>query len=258
MSTVPYPAPSPTGGTVRLPAISRAAWIQLGIFGLAYLLYSAARFVTIGDLSDATANAHWVVDFERSLGVNVEDGVQKALSGTAAIWILNHVYLAAQLVVLPGSLFFLYRRSRPVYEKLRNTVLATWVISIPVYALFPCAPPRLAHIGLVDTISTQTGFAMDSKLTTSFYNQLAAVPSLHVGFAFAIGVAVAAATSNRIVKILAHLWGPTVALAVVATGNHFVFDIAAGMIAAAGGWAIGMLIIRMRTWRPAAFAPAAA
>jgi membrane-associated phospholipid phosphatase len=147
-------------------------------------------------------------------------------------------------VVLPGSLIWLYRRSQPVYERLRNTVLATWLISIPVYALFPCAPPRLAGIGMVDTITAQTGFAMDSKLTTSFYNQLAAVPSLHVGFAFAIGVAIAAASQRRIVKVLAHLWGPLVALAVVATGNHFLFDIAAGLVAAGAGYGLGLLWAR--------------
>ncbi len=42
--------------------------------------------------------------------------------------------------------------------------------------------------------------------------------------------------------MLAHLWGPTVALAVVATGNHFVFDIAAGMVAAAAGYGLGLLV----------------
>src|SRR3954453_14739159 len=216
-----------------------------------------ARWISVGDLATAVANAHWIVDFERSLGVNSEGVVQQALSGTAVIWILNHVYLAAQLVVLPGSLIWLYRRSRPVYEKLRNTVLATWLLSIPVYALFPCAPPRLAGIGMVDTITAQTGFAMDSKLTTSFYNQLAAVPSLHVGFAFAIGVAIAASSRNRLVKVIAHLWGPLVALAVVATGNPFLFDIAAGMVAAASGYALGLLAPRATHWRPA-LAPAPA
>ena len=50
---------------------------------------------------------------------------------------------------------------------------------------------------MVDTITTQTGFAMDSKLTTSFYNQLAAVPSLHVGFAVAVGIAVARRCATR-------------------------------------------------------------
>src|ERR671920_1248733 len=137
--------------------------------------------------------------------------------GTWLLWLLNHAYLAAQLIVVPGALIWLYRRSRPAYERLRNTILATWLVSIPVYAAFPVAPPRLADMGLVDTITSQTGFAMDSKLTTSFYNELAAVPSLHVGFAVAVGIAVAAAVRHPAARLLALLWGPTIGLAVVAT-----------------------------------------
>jgi membrane-associated phospholipid phosphatase len=140
----------------------------------------------------------------------------------------------------------LHRRSRPLYERLRNTILATWLISIPVYAAFPVAPPRLAGMGMVDTISSQTGFAMDSSLTTKFYNELAAVPSLHVGFAVAIGIALAAAIRNRVLKVIAWLWGPTIALAVMATGNHFVFDIAAGVVASALGYLLGMVVARQR------------
>jgi membrane-associated phospholipid phosphatase len=164
--------------------------------------------------------------------------------------VLNHLYLAAQLVVVPGALIFLYRRSRPAYERLRNTILATWLISIPVYALFPVAPPRLANIGMLDTITDQTGFAMDSKLTTSFYNQLAAVPSLHVGFAVAVGVAIAASVRNPLARLIALLWGPAIALAVVATGNHFVFDIAAGLVASAAGYALGTAAARVTARRP--------
>jgi hypothetical protein len=222
-------------------SLSPAARAQLGIFLFAYLVYSAARFVTIGDLGVAQSNADWIMNLEDHLSVAVEASVQQDLTGTIFLWLLNHLYLAAQLVVLPGSLIFLYRRRHPMYERLRNTILATWLLSIPVYGLFPVAPPRLADIGMVDTISSQTGFAMDSGLTTSFYNELAAVPSLHVGFAFAIGIAVASATSNRALKVAGHLWGPTVALAVVATGNHYVFDIAAGMVAAAAGYGLGVL-----------------
>jgi membrane-associated phospholipid phosphatase len=247
MSTVPLPAPSPTG-TLRLPSPSRGV-VQVGIFLLAYLLYSIARWITVGDLATAKDNAHWIVTLERDLGVDSEAGVQNALTGTSVLWVLNHLYLAAQLVVVPGALAWLYRKSLPAYERLRNTILATWLLSIPVYALFPVAPPRLADIGMVDTITQQTGFAMDSKLTTSFYNELAAVPSLHVGFAFAVGIALAAASRHPLVKLLAHLWGPAIALAVVATGNHFVFDIAAGMVAAFLGYVLGNLATRAGDWR---------
>ena len=85
---------------------------------------------------------------------------------------------------------------------------------------------------------------MDSSLTTSFYNELAAVPSLHVGFAVAVGIAIAAAVRNPAVKLLALLWGPVIGLAVVATGNHFVFDIAAGVVASALGYGVGIAAAR--------------
>jgi hypothetical protein len=238
-------ATPPRPSTATRIRVSRRARIQIGVFFLAYLLYSAARWVTVGDLASAKAHAEWIVHLEDHLGIGDEASVQRALSGTWLIWVLNHLYIAAQLIVVPGALIFLYRRSRPIYERLRDTILATWLISIPVYALFPVAPPRLADIGLVDTITTQTGFAMDSKLTTSFYNELAAVPSLHVGFAVAVGVAIAASVRNPVAKTLALLWGPTIGLAVVATGNHFVFDIAAGLVASALGYVAGRAVARL-------------
>src|SRR5919202_4163979 len=213
---------------------------QLGLFFLAYLLYSAGRWVAVGDLGTATRHAHSILDLERHLGVAVEATVQRALENTPELWVLNHLYLAAQLVVVPGALVLLYRRARPLYVRLRNTVLATWLVSLPVYAAFPVAPPRLAGVGMIDTITAQTGFALDSKLTTSLYNPLAAVPSLHVGFAVAVGIALAAATSNRIAKAIALLWGP-----------------AAGLVAVAVGYALGELVarralsLRLRTVEPA-------
>jgi membrane-associated phospholipid phosphatase len=239
--------------TLSSPArsiVSRRAATQIGVFLLAYLLYSAARWLTVGDLHSAKAHADWILHLEDHLGVAWEGSVQQALTGTWVLWVLNHLYLAAQLIVVPGALIFTYLRARNVYVGLRNTILATWLISIPVYAAFPVAPPRLAGMGLVDTITSQTGFAMDSKLTTSFYNELAAVPSLHVGFAVAVSIAVAAAVRNPVIKGLAMLWGPAIGLAVVATGNHFIFDIAAGLVASALGYAVGRVLGRARAPRP--------
>ena len=229
---------------------SSGARSQVGLFLLAYFVYSAARYVMVGDLGAAQDHAQWIVDVEQDFGVFSEASVQQALTGTWILWLLNHAYIAAQLVVVPGALMFLYRRSRPVYDRLRNTILATWLLSVPVYAAFPVAPPRLAEIGLVDTISQQTGFAMDSSMTTAFYNQLAAVPSLHVGFAVAVGIALAAVVRNPVVKTFWLLWGPAIGLAVVATGNHFMFDIAAGILASALGYGVGTVVARASGGRP--------
>ena len=144
--------------------------------------------------------------------------MQSAFDGTWMLWVLNHLYLIAQLGVIPAVLIFLYRRDFGIYKTLRNTILATWLISVPVYGLFPVAPPRLADIGITDTI-TAGGFDMSSSFTTSFYNELAAVPSLHVGFAVAVGFALFAALRNPVLRYGALLWGPVIGLAVVATAT---------------------------------------
>jgi hypothetical protein len=130
-------------------------------------------------------------------------------------------------------------RSSPILSRLTGTPGRREL------ALFPCAPPRLADIGLVDTITTQIGLALDSKLTTAFYNPIAAVPSLHAGFAIAVSAALAAATTRRWLRVLAWTWAPAVCLAVVATGNHFVTDIATGAVVTIAGYALGRAISRL-------------
>ena len=95
------PLPRPTSA-LRLPFSPRAR-AQIGLFLLAYLVYSAARFVTIGDLPSAKDHAHWIVNLEqldrhRRRGL----GAAGASTGTWMIWVLNHLYLIAQLGVIPA------------------------------------------------------------------------------------------------------------------------------------------------------------
>jgi membrane-associated phospholipid phosphatase len=76
------------------------------------------------------------------------------------------------------------------------------------------------------------------------------VPSLHAGFALAVGVALAAHFRNPLAKVLAWSWAPIIGLAVVATGNHFFFDIAAGIVVSALGYAVAVGIDRIRLRTP--------
>jgi len=133
---------------------------ELSLFVGAYVVYHAARWLFTGDLSQAQWHAESIMRLERELGLAVEASVQHRLD--TGLWspFFSYVYMAAQLVVLPGSLVWLYRRAPGVYRPLRNTVLGTWLIAIPIYALFPVAPPRLAHAGIVDAVSEQAGFAL--------------------------------------------------------------------------------------------------
>src|SRR4051794_5101751 len=147
---------------------------ELALFAAAYLFYTGARWIFAGDLGEAQQHAHRVVDLERSAHVAIEGSIQSAFDSGAASWLLSNVYLAAQLVVLPGALIWLYRRSPPVYRHLRSTVIATWLIAVPIFALFPVAPPRLAGIGMTDTVSSQAAVGLTGH-STIFYNPYAAV-----------------------------------------------------------------------------------
>ena len=237
--TAPLSSPvfATVGRVARRPVVR-----ELALAVIAYLIYEGARLLTAGSYPSALANAHQVVALERDLGLNVEGTVQRAFLDSPLLTVLNYVYLVAQNLILPASLVFLYRVNRATYRTLRNTLLATWLLSIPVYALFPAAPPRLSGLGIVDTVSSGSPLKMESGTTTSLVNQFAAVPSLHVGFAFAIGIAVAAALRAPLLRFAALLWGPVVLLSVVATGNHFVFDAFAGLLITAVGYGVARAI----------------
>ncbi len=256
-----FPRTAPAGGSPAGAASRDAGWraaarraagwrVELGWFLAAYVTYNVGRFVFAGELGPAREHAHWIVDLEASAGVAVEAAVQDALDSSVASILLSNVYLLAQLVVVPIVLVWLYRRARPVYRQLRNTVVVTWILSVPIHAVFPVAPPRLAGLDIADTVSAHGAVGLTGR-STLFYNQFAAVPSLHVGFAFAVSVALAVALGNRRAKALALLWGPLVTLAVVATGNHYVFDVAAGIVVTGAALVVGRVVSRHTSSPPA-------
>jgi hypothetical protein len=216
------------------------------LFGLALLAYQGARALTRGDTSDALANADRVFGLERALGIDVEGALQGALLGTPWLTILDWVYLLAQQAILAVGIVYVYRASRPVYRILRTTLLATWLLTLPVYALFPTAPPRLSGLGLLDTVSASTPVGLGSGSTTFFYNPYAAVPSLHAGFALALGIAVALSTRSRLLAAAGLAWGPLVILSTFATGNHFVIDAVAGVTVTAIGLGVALRVHRDR------------
>jgi hypothetical protein len=229
---------------------------EIALAVIAYLIYEAARLLTAGSYPSALANAQHVIALERDVNLDLEGGIQRAFLDSPMLTALNYVYLVAQNLVLPASLVLLYRVNRAAYATLRNTLLATWLLALPIYAVFPAAPPRLAGLGIADTVSDGSPLKMEGGATTTLVNQFAAVPSLHVGFAFAIGIALAAALRTPILRFAALLWGPLVLLSVVATGNHFVFDALAGLLITAAGYGAGRVVANgwPARWTTAAYA----
>src|SRR4051812_11945701 len=88
---------------------------ELVAFGAVYLLYDASRWAFAGRSTTAAVHGRWIIDVERSMHVALERSVQRAFGWGVADWLLSNVYLAAQLIVLPASLLWTYRRSPRVY-----------------------------------------------------------------------------------------------------------------------------------------------
>lgn len=132
---------------------------ELVLFGGAYLLYDGARWMSAGDPGRAGIDARWIVALERSAHVAIEGSIQRACAGGIASWLLANVYLIAQLAVTPAALLWLHRRSPRLYSELRNTVLVTWLIAVPVFAVSRVAASTCGDRHRRHRQPTRTGLA---------------------------------------------------------------------------------------------------
>jgi hypothetical protein len=62
----------------------------------------------------------------------------------------------------------------------RTALLLASGLALVGFLAFPTAPPRLAALGIADTISGGD-VDLNHGLVSSLYNPFAAVPSMHVG-----------------------------------------------------------------------------
>lgn len=129
--------------------------------------------------------------------------------------------------LLIGSGVLLFQLSRPHYFDLRNVCVLSGAIGLIVFGLFPVAPPRLAAVGLRDTITLYAD-TYRTVLPPSFVNEYAAMPSFHAGWNLLLGIALWRASRHLAVRAFALLMPAAMAFAVMATGNHFLLDVVAG------------------------------
>jgi len=222
------------------------AWVaerhSLGVeaFGVLalYALYEATRGLIVGDRASAVRHAHDVASLEQSLHVFVEARVQDAAGGLPGlIGTLGMLYLTLHLTVTGLYLLWLYRRRPDAFPLVRTTLLVASALALIGYLAFPTAPPRDASLGVADTIS---GGRVDLNhgLISSLYNPFAAVPSMHVGYAAVIGASLILHGRRTALRVLGVVYPALVLFVVVATGNHFLVDAAAGIGVAAIGAAL--------------------
>ena len=180
----------------------------------------------------AIAHGREVLALELHLGVAVERPMTDALAEHHSLWAPAALYYNfAHVVVTCAVLVSAYRMRPDVYRWLRNTLVAVNLVALAVFLTWPVAPPRLLPAGgFVDLVAASgTPGAWEASSTFSRHaNEYASLPSLHVAWALWVLVTVAAITSRRDLRSLAMLHLALTSLVVLATGNHYVFDVVAG------------------------------
>jgi hypothetical protein len=140
----------------------------------------------------------------------------------------------------------MYARRRHQYTFARDAILFSGAVALVVYSIFPVAPPRLLpETGLIDTLQTYNNLSYQAQSTSFFVNPYAAMPSLHVGWAFLLSIGVIwAFGGNKVVVALAILHPIAQWISTVATGNHYIIDGFGGLAVAGCGLAYAAVMDR--------------
>src|ERR671925_516598 len=83
--------------------------------------------------------------------------------------------------------------------------------------------------------------AVGSPRVEGLSNPVAAVPSLHAGWALGVGVGLVRYATQRWLQVLGAIYPAAVTLTIVVTGNHFIFDAIAGMVVLWAGFMVARL-----------------
>jgi hypothetical protein len=227
----------------RAPGL-RGVLVEVGVVGVALVANLLARWLTLDDLDAALAHARSLVALQHRLGLGWEHAAQQSLSdspwlGTFASWF----YVWGYLPVIALALVVLFVRRPGDYAFLRNALLVGGIVGLPVYVLWPLAPPRLTDLGFADTVAGSVVEAAARPVGVA--NEIGAMPSFHVGYLVVVSVVVWGLSRSHWVRAWCVLHPLLMCWVVLATGNHWVLDLPAGLVLAV----IGLVVAgRIESW----------
>ena len=225
----------------------RAAVREIALLAVLYAAYSATRFAVGGDFGAARHHALEILQIEQFLHIDVERSINlavtpiTALSVVAAYW-----YATMHFVVTWTVLLILYIKRPTLYRPARTALFAATFVALLGYMFYPTAPPRLTA-GYIDTVAATSAYgwwpsaAEQAQTASSVTNQVAAMPSMHVGWALWVSVVLACLARRRWLKILAFGYVAMTTAVVVLTANHWILDAVAGGALVLVAWGVAAL-----------------
>lgn len=209
-------------------------WVAPLFAELAVMFVLYATWIRLGEIRvmgthDAAARGRWIWRAERWLPLPSELTLQHwALHSRLLVQFANAYYIVCHVAPMGIFLVWLYVRHRQHFARWRNQLAFLSVVGAIIQFL-PVAPPRLfPDLGFIDTAARYGPRVYDS---TGFSQpgQLAAMPSMHVGWAVLIGLATFTAGRSRW-RWLGPAHGALTMFAVTVTAYHWLLD---GLVAIA-------------------------
>lgn len=240
----------------------RVRWVltQTLIVLVAVFCYFQVRGLTNADPTVAIRHAQQLMDLEEQLGLRFELAVQARLIAHDSLYdVANWIYVWGHWPVIILVMLWLVIHHRHVFLRLRDGMLVSGALGLIVFVTYPVAPPRLVDPQLVDTV-TERSRAYRYLQPPNFVNQYAALPSLHAGWDLLVGISIVTAGGTLLVRLIGWTLPVLMSLAVIATANHYVVDVVAGIALALIGHLVAIQLERRRARAsaPAPRRPAAA
>jgi hypothetical protein len=207
-------------------------WLEL-LLGLALFgVYSALGSLPLPEHERrALGHGESLLDIEGALHLDVERVVNHWLADQGWLMVAaNYEYAFSYLAVTLVTLVWLYRRRPAHYSWARDAFVVLNLVAILCFWLYPVAPPRLLpDAGFVDTVRVGGTWGSWGSPMVEGANQLAAMPSLHIGWAFWASVALTRASAPQWAQLASAVHVAVTFAVVVATGNHYWLDAVGGV-----------------------------
>jgi hypothetical protein len=241
---------------MRAPRVPR--WVvEFVLLGALYGVYELGRGLLASDLPTALVNGRDILHWERSWHLSPEHALNQLMAHSTPLAVIaSYYYAALHYLVTPAVLIWMYRRRAERYWIARTSLAVSTTLGLVGFYLAPTAPPRLVPgSGIRDTLADVANWGWWSgdgsvpRGLGGLSNQFAAMPSLHVGWALWCGVLVAWFARPLWLRCLGALYPVGTAVVVLATGNHYLLDVFAGVATMSVGTGVALLLGRLRRRR---------